>query len=1094
MKKQLCFIGIVGLLFSGKIIAQSFSNYPGLRSFEILEKVLALSEEDAYGKAAALIEGLNTGDSLYDDLMTEKVYFLYQDSSYQEAYDLATELLKRPGENIARLHLLRVLTLRGMEKYDEAIAHADEALKLYPHHHLLHFQRGITNKAKEDFPAAYEDFKNTIYYNPLMREGHIQLGLLSAQMDRWVEGALALTMAVALGPEADNAIPILQFLESLLVGDVDVEFEKFDYRDMDNFEDIELILHNKVSLNKKYKLKSKVDYRVLRQLQVLMESLSTLDEDEAGFFGKYYVPFFKRIYEEDYTELFFYYLMANLDDPRIVTQRKSKKKKLIAFVEWASNELRTTNARRFPLEGEREEMEFLYHSGTRGLYGMGKNEGENPIGLWRYFHTNGEKSAEGHFDEEGKRTGDWYFSDDHGRLRDHSVYRAGELQDTCTLWAEGGFMERKIFYVDNDARFIFNYSSAGVVVNEMEYKDNERHGFFKRFHQNGMLQNQTVYANGEPNDTSLNYFDNGDFETFAVFSTGKQIGQYRDYFRDSVPHIFGNYEDGKETGTWEIYYDNGKLYRTGEMVKGKKSGVWKEYYRTGVLKTEINHLDGEQHGSSHFYDFSGNKRYSEEYEKGKITSFTQYKVDGSAEPTIRAKKGQMSVQLKNFQGHIIAEGKYKDGLKDGLWTLSNALGVLNSKQIFKAGELDGQLLIFSPDGKVSKEIQYKNGKMDGLFVSYYQNGQVNEVGYFNDGQKVDGWFEYLPNGDLNTKMFFRSGAIWGDLTTYAVNGQIREVLDYTYGEFGKLVRFDTTGAPIDTLKLEQGGANFKVKGASGIVDYEGTYEFGARHGKVIYRNGLGNVVSEGDYWLGQKHGRWVYYNMEGKLKREEIYSYGELDGPVITYYEDGAKDSETTYSKGVKVGVHIEYFENGKVASEVNFMEGQEHGEGKFYAPNGQLAMVRLFDEGEWVAYSYLDANGNLKPFIYLTKNKMTLEAFYQNGKPSYRYEMAQGVYDGKASFFYPNGQRYFEMEFTMGLIEGEANFYFEDGKMRSKVGYQNGLMEGIWEGYHPNGKLKTRKTYLMGELHGLYERFDKNGKQTGAFLFYDDNLEFKIK
>jgi antitoxin component YwqK of YwqJK toxin-antitoxin module/tetratricopeptide (TPR) repeat protein len=1094
MKKIMQFAGCLIILFSLSLKAQNKNQHPVLRSSEILERIIELSEMESYGEAAAVIDGLFTGDSLYDDLMTEKVYLLYQDSSYEESLKLAQELMQRPGENVARLHLLSVLALRGLERYDDAINMANAGIEKYPYHNLLYFQRGITHKEKKDYAAAFEDFKKSVYYNPFGVEAHIQLGLISAQSNRWTETALALTTALALRPNASNAIPILQFLENVLTGELEPDIEPFKYQDMDNFEDVELVLHNKVSLNKNYKLKSKVDFRVLRQIQVMMESVSALNPEDAGFFGKYYIPFYRNIFESNQTELFFYYLLSNLDHPVVNAQQKSKKKKLTAFVDWAGGKLSEMNSRRFPLDANEPQYQFIFHSGG-GFNGKGfAKKDDTPYGDWIYFFANGERQSTGSFDEEGNRTGDWHFYDDHGRLRDHSIYRTGKLQDTCTIWAPNGYIERKLYYIDDEIQLVLNYYPSGIIMNEMEIKNGKRHGQFKRFHPNGELHQEGNYVDGEIDGVVKFYFDNGQFETLSNYEKGKQTGVYLDYYRDSIPHIEGNFENGKETGSWTFYFRNGKVQRTGTFVNGKESGLWKSYHPSGNLLSEINFQDGKQHGVSTTYDIDGRPWYQEISDKGKITGFIQFDKEGNPGPEQKAKKGTISVKVKNHDGVVVIEGDFVNGQKSGQWKYYNAIGVLETISTYEDDEQNGDHINYYLDGQVRSRVNYQNNNMDGLYNEFSPYGQVIESGYYEAGQRKESWFEFYRDGTVKARRFLRDGNFWGDIFLYSPDGKITQQLFYPYGEFTGKARFDTTGASLDTIKLINGQVTFASKGPSGVVDYTGTYLYGSRHGKVTYRNARGLVISEGDFWMGYKHGKWTYYDLDGKLERIEHYHYGNLHGPIVSYYSDGTKDYEKTFVFGQQDGSEIQYHLNGKIASEANYLNGNLHGEVKFYSPDGALAIVRLYRNGDWVAYSYSGTDGKLIPFIYLKPGEMVIEAFFANGRPSVKASLNNGIFHGTFQSFFANGQPYFDGRYERGFLQGSTTHYNENGSVREKDQYIDGLEDGIHEAFHPNGKVKLRSTYRMGVLHGLYERFDTNGKLKDAYLYYNDDLEFIVK
>ncbi|MCC5917532.1 MAG: hypothetical protein JJU02_09430, partial [Cryomorphaceae bacterium] len=1062
---------------------------------QILEKIMDLAEDDNYQKALKFTEIVPTGDTLHDVLMAERCLHYYRDSNYIACHELATELLKSPRENTVHLNVLNVLSLQLLEKYDEALVAINGALEKFPYSGTLYFRRGIVYKLKEDYKNALEDFKRAVYYNPLMSDGHVQLGVLMAQQDKWVESSLALTMALALYPEANNALSILQLIENVVTGEIEAEIDPIKTDDDDDFSDVELILHNKVAFDKKYKLKSKVEFKLLRQLQVMIETFGKLDLTDAGFFGKYYVPLFRDIYKEDHTEMFFYYLMASVPNDKLVKVRKKNAKKMEKFVAWAGPELLELNNRRYPWGKSEPQLYFAYHSGSKGVQMFGEVEDGNMIGEWKFFFDNGQMSSTGNFDNEGNRTGEWYFYHRDGLLREIERYKKGELHDTNFVFYKNGVIEREVVYNEGDPTEALNYYNSGILLNHMQLKDGKRHGPYFHYHVNGKFQAKSNFKDGELDGESLNYFDDGRVETVKQYKEGKLDGPYIDFFRDSILYMKGQYIDGEETGEWEYYHENGKLARKGAFEKGKRTGLWVEYSKGGKKSVEAIYEEGKLNGLVTNYDLQERVVYVETYEKGKLTAYTQFDADGNEVKSVSARKGNIDVEIKNVYGITTVKGKIVSGDRDGKWEYFDDHGVKTRETYYRKDELNGLATHFYPDGKISAKTPFSDGSENGLTRGYHRNGALRTIGHFRDGRRVDLWYDFYSSGVPDGRVFYRNGSFYGDYHTFSIVPDVTlEKLNYPDGNFEQFIRFDTLGNPTDTFNIVRGESDFGLKDANGTVRYKGAYKYGTRHGLITFYNGLGVKTSEGNYRLAYKDGTWKHYFRDGKLSQVEQYKNGKLHGKHISYFGNGKKDEEGEYVHGDRHGKWTVFYENGNKSVEYNYEYGVLNGASYYYSPEGELAMVRYFEKGEFMFYSYNDKNKKLVSPIPIGKDEMVLKAYFANGKPSYIAEMKYGAFHGKFERFYASGKVYTEVTFEIGTTNGTRNFYHPNGNLWKTYNDVYGETEGAYKRFFSNGKIEEERTYKTDKIHGPVYRYNTAGKRVEALMYFNGTVEGAIK
>ncbi|MCB1171567.1 MAG: toxin-antitoxin system YwqK family antitoxin [Leptospiraceae bacterium] len=153
---------------------------------------------------------------------------------------------------------------------------------------------------------------------------------------------------------------------------------------------------------------------------------------------------------------------------------------------------------------------FLTAGGTRSVwYSNGKLMARGPYdgarqGNWTFYHSNGQKKAEGQF-KNGKMTGKWVF-----------------------------------YYTD------------GVKKSEGEYTNNYKEGQWVLFDSKGRKTSEGPYRGGYKHGTWTEYYPGG-----GIFSKGEYVrdiahGQWTFYFKEGQLYQSGRYNAEKRTGPWKI--------------------------------------------------------------------------------------------------------------------------------------------------------------------------------------------------------------------------------------------------------------------------------------------------------------------------------------------------------------------------------------------------------------------------------------------------------------------------------------------------------------------------------------------------------------
>lgn len=200
-------------------------------------------------------------------------------------------------------------------------------------------------------------------------------------------------------------------------------------------------------------------------------------------------------------------------------------------------------------------------------------------------------------------------------------------------------------------------------------------------------------------------------------------------------------------------------------------------------------------------------------------------------------------------GKISAEGRYKDGLPDGLW------------QYYEHGELVEY-------GK------YLNGKKDSLWVRQY--GTSKDIEEYKDGEYTYRHTTFYDGNVYSKKEPVSDGKKW-ICSMYHDNGRPR------YIAYTNPPKRNEEGR----LKDPVWDGPYKTFNKAGVVLDEGLHENGFRIGHWKYYYEDGKLRMEGDYIDGKKSGTWKIYYPDKKIKAIGEYKSDEKVGEWRYYNVKG---------------------------------------------------------------------------------------------------------------------------------------------------------------------------------------------------------------
>ena len=120
--------------------------------------------------------------------------------------------------------------------------------------------------------------------------------------------------------------------------------------------------------------------------------------------------------------------------------------------------------------------------------------------------------------------------------------------------------------------------------------------------------------------------------------------------------------------------------------------------------------------------------------------------------------------------------------------------------------LDGERLLYFPDGSRDIVENYRGGVFHGKYKKYYPHGQVEIEQEYIDGAMQGESRRYYPDGQLAEVVQIRDNEENGPFKEYHENGQLKTEGTYLDGPFeqGELKEYDTTGALVRTSQCDRG--------------------------------------------------------------------------------------------------------------------------------------------------------------------------------------------------------------------------------------------------------------------------------------------------
>src|SRR5690606_15015981 len=202
------------------------------------------------------------------------------------------------------------------------------------------------------------------------------------------------------------------------------------------FNTIDLVLTNKIALNKNYETGNKINISLTKQNHALIEQLKDF-EGGGGFWDTKYVPLFKWISENNLFNDFIYALCYSIENEAYAKIIKQNEKEIISFVS-LFNEKWPNLLKYDKINLDGEEQKVKYHYSSTYIQAIGKMENDLPIGHWTFYYSNGRLKSEGFYNEQGKKENKWTWFHKNNLIKETAIYVDDELNGENLHFHENG--------------------------------------------------------------------------------------------------------------------------------------------------------------------------------------------------------------------------------------------------------------------------------------------------------------------------------------------------------------------------------------------------------------------------------------------------------------------------------------------------------------------------------------------------------------------------------------------------------------------------------------------------------------------------------
>lgn len=1096
---------VTSFLVTMLVIFQPVSSRAGdklftINSGEVIKQALEKHDAGDYKGAIATFQQIPENDTNY--LWAQ--YELCLSALLDQQLDLAKATAKaalqiKPNPYEHDLLIQLGSAFDEATQYNSALLIFNRAIERFPNAYTAFHAKGHNFYLQKKYDSAFACFQQAIFINPYAFNSHYYLGLLCEKLGYPVHAMMAFGMGLLLSPGGNRAGPSIREMYAMAnMGDNMMEAyanrtkPSFIHED---YTEIETYFTAKLALEKKYRIDTRLDETIFRQLNLICEKLPAGISNPDDIWSAFYGPLYREIYTGKCFEAATVMMVSGIDNELVKKTLKDNKKELAKVNELATKRLDDLGYHRsLKLPVDYSRPGYIFEDGApvaRGLYR--DTEKKQPDGEWEYMNKLGEVRTIIHF-RDGKLQGAYKTFHANNILKSEAFFTDEKVDGESKEYYENGLLKTKATLTrgTRDGDYLEFYENGSPALKEF-YKNGKREGKAFVYYPSGSLQYELLYLADEMVEQVREYNKVGKLNSVTPVKKGKADGVKITYKPDGTVYQKSEMKEGDRDGVTTTYLNNGRISATETYKKDRREGLCTYYHENGSVRTAITYSNDEQQGPSTLTDEEGRTVMTDEYKNGHIKRMTYYNV---------------------LTGKICRENIVDDKDKNTM-QVCNAIGILVKEAVCdRDGMYNGDYKEFFVDGRVSKTASYTKGKLNGVTVSYYQNGNKKEEETYVDDERhgrykryhwngtlaEEGeydhdvqqgyWYTYNDLDNLVETEYYLDGEKHGTNILYFANGNKHRVINWKKGEELGFAEYDTTGKIIQDLVFQPGKPNPIIeKNGAGLADREITLVNNYLQGAEIIYYPNHRVQSKTWFKNGLLDSLKTTFHSNGKKSREGYFLNDEVEGTWKNYDRYGNLASINHYTEGSSNGIDSFFSDSNKPVLEtiIPFRDGERHGWLEKYTHTGELMFKYHYIDGLITAYTYQLPDGKLSPEIPVENSgkMVTLKSYYQNGKVSCEGGYQNGDYEGKRTLYFPDGKVYFETTYRYGESHGDEKEYYPNGQLNTSRHYENGDLQGRQQKFSESGVLLEDESYYHGYLHGPSRYYDEHGKLLQTITYY---------
>lgn len=1043
---------------------------------QLIKDGIVLYDSGRYEEAIKTYLKVPERDTAYLMMLSELSLAYNSNEQYLEAIEVCKKGLAI-SPNTYQGYLMKNMAIAydksgNLEKSEQVFK---QAIENTPYDASLIFNLGITYYNNKRYKEAIDCFFRALKINPYHSGSHLNLGKIAIEQGQKTHAMLSLGMYLAINNRQNNWLVYLEEAASNQIkaeGEIGVHSENA-------FERMDQIIKAQLANEQEFETKVPINAVLVKQYLFLFQERGMANTTKDDLWLAFYWPIYNDLINENLIDPFLFHILTSTNNSKVKKWADKNEKVLNKFYAVTNNAL--SNNRRMqkaPKEFGTNELLPAYFNKDHKLESIGLIDASNKKqGMWAYYETsNSSLAAIGNF-KDNLKVGVWNYYREDGTISSMENYDNGEI----ITYYDNGQMRHHYYLKDDEVEGLVEiYNACGSLSEKLNYTMGKREGQGLTYHPNGTISSEYQYENDLVEGPGIVHFANAAVSENTNFKANKLHGPYSGYSPSGTLRFEGDYFEGEVTGQWNYYYSNGKLERTGNYNQGKGTGTWYYYDLEGRKKESRPFKDeGKIHGPDSIFH-EGALHYVAHFEDDKLLGLDYFDKSGRVIFSYGDASMSFSGKLHYPNGHVLAEGAYKNGKQDGQWKYYTADGYLFSEYNYAEGNLEGEASEYFKNGRKKFSLNYQTNELHGYYIERYIHGQIKQEGWFQNGLREQQWLHYTTEGVVESDNYYVFGNQHGAWYDYNSNHELMRIDFYKNGNLMDKVYFNCNGDTISQAKKEGAYTTYYTRFKNGkdqvrlemiCGDYSKLQNF--------YPNG--ELFFSYNYLSGKAHGDYKSYTPLGVPDVLLSYSDGAENGEWKSYFDNGQLARIGHYMDGERIGPWNHNYFNGSPSLKGSYKNDKLSGSVTLYGPTG-IALVELdYWDGDILAYRSL-TDANQSQWHTLESND-TIAIYYADGKPAFWETYQNGLLQGKKVIYYPSGKVFSEVNLLDGDYHGTSLYYYPDGKIYSQTEFKWDNRNGKHMVLNPDGTKIVEEEFAYGYRNGSFAYF-KNGKKVIEFKF----------